>query len=106
MVSTKRMPPLRQSRLPDSLYESALSGGIYGGHLDSESGDVEKISEIIEECKNMKIPVLPPHINESFGGFTCLSENRIEYRSGKQSKKIRFGFYTIKNLGTDISMPL
>ena len=38
--------------------------------LTAESGDVEKIAEIIEECKHMKIPVLPPNINESYGGFT------------------------------------
>ncbi|MES2315517.1 MAG: DNA polymerase III subunit alpha [Patescibacteria group bacterium] len=60
--------------------------------LTAESGDVEKISEIINECKNMKIPVLPPNINESFGGFTVIEKN-----------KIRFGLYTIKNLGTDIA---
>jgi DNA polymerase-3 subunit alpha len=72
--------------------------------LTAESGDVEKISVIIEECKNMKIPVLPPHINESFGGFTCLSEKRgINVDKENKSEKIRFGFYTIKNLGTDIS---
>jgi DNA polymerase-3 subunit alpha len=64
--------------------------------LTAESGDVEKISEIIEECKNMNIPVLPPNINESFGGFTIT-------RNGNISEKIRFGFYTIKNMGTDIS---
>jgi len=75
--------------------------------LTAESGDVEKISIIIEECKNMKIPVLPPHINESFGGFTV-----VNYQNGSEPPtpettarqgKIRFGFYTIKNLGTDIS---
>ena len=75
--------------------------------LTAESGDIEKISEIIEECKNMKIPVLPPHINESYGGFTV-----IGYQNGNESPtpeatanrgKIRFGFYTIKNLGTDIA---
>ncbi|OGI93529.1 DNA polymerase III subunit alpha [Candidatus Nomurabacteria bacterium RIFCSPLOWO2_01_FULL_40_18] len=59
--------------------------------LTAESGDIEKISEIINECKNMNIPVLPPHINESYGGFTVVEG------------KIRFGFYTIKNLGTDIA---
>ncbi len=66
--------------------------------LTAESGDVEKIAEIIEECKNMKIPVLPPNVNESFGGFTVLrdEENKI-------SKEIRFGLYTIKNLGEDIA---
>jgi DNA polymerase-3 subunit alpha len=72
--------------------------------LTAESGDMEKISEMIEECKNMKIPVLPPHINESFGGFTCLSEKKgINVDKENKSEKIRFGLYTIKNLGTDIS---
>ena len=63
--------------------------------LTAESGDVEKISEIIKECERMGLPVLPPNINESFGGFTIIDEE------GKE--KIRFGLYTIKNLGTDIS---
>ena len=72
--------------------------------LTAESGDVEKISEIINECKNMNIPVLPPNINESFGGFTCLSEKTgININKENKSAKIRFGLYTIKNLGTDIS---
>ncbi len=72
--------------------------------LTAESGDVEKISEIIQECKHMDIPVLPPHINESYGGFTCLPNVKDTIISKENpSKKIRFGFYTIKNLGTDIS---
>ena len=66
--------------------------------LTAESGDVEKIAEIINECKNMKIPVLPPNINESYGGFTVIRDTEKNI-----SEKIRFGFYTIKNLGTDIS---
>ena len=75
--------------------------------LTAESGDIEKIAEIIEECKNMNIPVLPPHINESYGGFTV-----VDYQNGNEPPtpevtasrgKIRFGFYTIKNLGTDIA---
>ncbi|OGI77721.1 DNA polymerase III subunit alpha [Candidatus Nomurabacteria bacterium RIFCSPHIGHO2_02_FULL_41_18] len=72
--------------------------------LTAESGDIEKIATIIEECKNMKIPVLPPHINESYGGFTCLSEKPESVINEKnKSAKIRFGLYTIKNLGTDIA---
>ena len=67
--------------------------------LTAESGDVEKISEIIDECKKMNITVLPPHINESYGGFTCLPEIADTVISDKnKSTKIRFGFYTIKNL--------
>ena len=72
--------------------------------LTAESGDVEKISEIINECKNMNIAVLPPHINESYGGFTCLPlEKDTPISNVNRSKKVRFGFYTIKNLGTDIA---
>ncbi|MFA6256747.1 MAG: DNA polymerase III subunit alpha [Candidatus Paceibacterota bacterium] len=72
--------------------------------LTAESGDVEKIAEIIEECKNMKIPVLPPDINESYGGFSCLpKDTNIPIAKTNKSERIRFGFYTIKNLGTDIA---
>ncbi|PIZ87130.1 DNA polymerase III subunit alpha [Candidatus Nomurabacteria bacterium CG_4_10_14_0_2_um_filter_30_12] len=73
--------------------------------LTAESGDVEKISEIINECKKMNIPVLPPNINESYGGFTVIREidPSGEDKEKKISKEIRFGLYTIKNLGTDIS---
>jgi DNA polymerase-3 subunit alpha len=72
--------------------------------LTAESGDVETIAKIIEECKNMNIPVLPPNINESFAVFTCLPEGTgILVNNENKSKKIRFGLYTIKNLGTDIA---
>lgn len=65
--------------------------------LSAESGDIDKISETITECKRMNIPVLPPDINESFGGFTVIKNRKGE------PEKIRFGLYTVKNLGTDIS---
>ncbi len=72
--------------------------------LTAESGDVDQIATIINECKNMGIPVLPPNINESFGGFTCLPEKAgVFVDQQNKSVKIRFGLYTIKNLGTDIS---
>ena len=59
--------------------------------LTAESGDVEKISEIVHECKNMNIKVLPPDVNESYKAFTYINEDTI-----------RFGLYTVKNLGGDI----
>jgi DNA polymerase-3 subunit alpha len=72
--------------------------------LTAESGNMEKIAEIIKECKNMNIAVLPPNINESYGGFTCLGVKQLEEVTNEnKSDKIRFGLYTIKNLGTDIS---
>jgi DNA polymerase-3 subunit alpha len=70
--------------------------------LSAESGDVEKVALIIEECKIMNIEVLPPDCNESFGGFTVI-DNGVEKRSDGKTGVIRFGLYTIKNLGSDIS---
>ena len=64
--------------------------------LSNESGDVEKISEIVSECKRMGIIVLPPDVNKSEGGFSIVTD-----KEGKE--EIRFGLYTIKNLGVDIS---
>ncbi|MFA5889178.1 MAG: DNA polymerase III subunit alpha [Candidatus Paceibacterota bacterium] len=66
--------------------------------LTAESGDVEKIAEIISECKRMGIPVLPPDVNESFEGFTVIK------KSGENEKDaIRFGLTTIKNFGEGIA---
>lgn len=64
--------------------------------MTNESGDVEKIAEIVSECKRMKINVLPPDVNMSKGGFTIVHDEH-----GKE--EIRFGLYTVKNLGTEIA---
>lgn len=61
--------------------------------LTADSGDTEKISEIIHECERMEIEVLPPDINESFSEFSVVP--------GKQ--QIRFGLTTIKNFGAGIA---
>lgn len=66
--------------------------------MTAESGDIEKVGEIVHECQKMGIDVLPPDVNESFGGFT------VVVGSDKPTgRTIRFGLYTIKNLGTDIA---
>ena len=66
--------------------------------MTSESGDVEKVAEIVHECEKMGIKVLPPNINESFGGFTVIKGSDV-----KTDRTIRFGLYIIKNLGRDIA---
>jgi len=66
--------------------------------MTSESGDIEKVAEIVHECEKMKINVLPPNINESFGGFTVIRGSNHD-----KERAIRFGLYTIKNLGADIA---
>jgi DNA polymerase-3 subunit alpha len=65
--------------------------------LTADSGDTEKISEIIHECENMGIEVLPPDINESFSPFSVVPAKN------EQDSKIRFGLTTIKNFGEGIA---
>ncbi len=64
--------------------------------MTNESGDVEKISEIVSECRRMKINVLPPNVNFSIGAFSIIKD-------ADEKEEIRFGLYTIKGLGEDIS---
>lgn len=61
--------------------------------LTADSGDTEKISEIIHECERMGIEVLPPDINESFADFSVVPG----------TETIRFGLTTIKNFGAGIA---
>ena len=68
--------------------------------LTAESGDLEKVAEIIVECKRMNILVLPPDINESFGDFTVIKNDQ------SSREEIRFGLYSVKNLGTDIAQSI
>ncbi|MEI6352388.1 MAG: DNA polymerase III subunit alpha [Candidatus Nomurabacteria bacterium] len=67
--------------------------------MSEESGDIDKISEIVSECKRMKIEVLPPDVNYSTGGFSIV--DNLSDETYKES--IRFGLYTIKNLGGNIA---
>ncbi len=81
-------------------YQTAYMKANYPGEymtavLTADSGDMEKITEIIDECVRMKIPVLPPDVNESFAKFTILK--------GEDNKdKIRFGLESVKNVGVNI----
>ena len=60
--------------------------------LSADAGDVEKVAEIVAECKRIGISVLPPSVNESKGDFTVVDEHTI-----------RFGLYSIKNFGTGVA---
>jgi DNA polymerase-3 subunit alpha len=64
--------------------------------LTAESGDVETIGIMVNECKRMGIEVLPPSINESYSQFSVLPAENKKY-------KIRFGLTTIKNFGQGVS---
>ena len=55
--------------------------------MNSFIGNLNKIPEYIEECKNMEIEVLKPDINESYLKFSVING------------KIRFALSSIKNAG-------
>lgn len=65
--------------------------------LTSDQGDIERIAVLVEECRQMKIEVLPPDINESFSTFTVVAASLAE---GKP--RIRFGLLAVKNVGENI----
>lgn len=66
--------------------------------LTAESGDTEKVAEIINEAVKMGITVLPPEINASFADFTVVNNSNVPGEG-----IIRFGLLTIKNFGADIA---
>jgi len=55
--------------------------------LSSEMGNSDRVLVLIDECRRMGIPVLPPDVNESEENFTVVSEG------------IRFGLSAVKNIG-------
>ncbi|QQR50364.1 DNA polymerase III subunit alpha [Candidatus Nomurabacteria bacterium] len=65
--------------------------------LTAESDDLERIAEVIAECKRMGFVVLPPDINESFSDFTVVLDEQ-----GSVTNTIRFGLRSIKNFGEEI----
>ncbi|MBU2036078.1 DNA polymerase III subunit alpha, partial [Patescibacteria group bacterium] len=62
--------------------------------LTAESGDSEKISLAVNECRRMKIKVLPPDINDSNIGFKIIKD-----KDSLEGKAILFGLSAIKNVG-------
>lgn len=58
--------------------------------MSSESSNLDKISEAINECKELGIDVFPPDINTSYNGYTIENDTTI-----------RYGLGSIKMLGSD-----
>lgn len=75
--------------------------------LTADSGDIDRVSEAINECKRMGIEVFPPNVNESLGVFSVVFEKDIEEipasERPSQTIGIRFGLYSIKNFGTSVA---
>ncbi len=56
--------------------------------LTSVQGDLDKVADYVDECRDMGIAILPPDINESQAEFTPIEDG-----------KIRFGLAAIKHVG-------
>lgn len=56
--------------------------------LSNKMGKLEEVSKYLSECKEMKIEVLPPDVNESDKSFTT------------KENKIRIGLAAVKNVGS------
>ena len=69
-------------------------GEFMAAFMNSETGDVERISFLVAEARDMGIAVLQPDINESRERFS------VVVKSTPQS--IRFGLTAIKNVGTTV----
>jgi DNA polymerase-3 subunit alpha len=63
--------------------------------LSAEAGDMDKVSEIVQECKDMEMEVLPPDVNESFELFAVVPN--------RPKLTIRFGLQAVKNVGAHIA---
>jgi DNA polymerase-3 subunit alpha len=78
-------------------------------NLTSEMTTTSRIVTLIEDCKRMGLPILPPDVNESFAEFTVVDEANIplETKSSKTNgapaaiakQAIRYGLGAIKNVG-------
>jgi DNA polymerase-3 subunit alpha len=61
--------------------------------LTADSGDVDEIYAMVEECKKMHIDILPPDVNES----------NVDFATVPGKRAIRFGLMSIKNFGEGIA---
>ena len=87
--------------------------------MTAESGNIEKVAEVMSECRRLGFDILPPDVNESYGDFTVVvvKTDEIKLEAIPTSKKslyvelpghkvitakIRFGTRNIKNFGDEI----
>ncbi|MBT4099891.1 MAG: DNA polymerase III subunit alpha [Gemmatimonadetes bacterium] len=62
-------------------------GEYMAASMTTSIGDSDKVTVLLDECRRMEIPVLPPNVNESAPNFTPTPDG------------VRFGLAAIKNVG-------
>lgn len=74
--------------------------------LTSDQQDTDRIAIEIEECRNMKILIQQPDVNQSFDNFTVVTSGTAENKIALATESptmIRFGLKAIKNVGEHIA---
>ena len=71
--------------------------------LTAESHDLDKVAAAVEECKKMRINVLPPDVNESYKMFAVITPTLQGLGTLDQKPIIRWSLTAIKNVGTDVA---
>ncbi|NQV11982.1 hypothetical protein HQ524_01335 [Candidatus Uhrbacteria bacterium] len=61
--------------------------------MNSDAGNIDRMTIEVQECTRMGVEVLPPDVNESYSGFGVVPGE----------KKVRWGLVAIKNVGTEIA---
>ncbi|MDO8600212.1 MAG: DNA polymerase III subunit alpha [bacterium] len=77
--------------------------------MTAEGFEVERVAFLVDECREMKIEVLPPNVNESFENFTVIGSTSYPRATAPglaklqaTSPKIRFGLNSVKNVGANV----
>ncbi len=63
--------------------------------LSAELGDMDEVTALVKECREMGIEILPPDVNESFELFAVVPH--------QNQPTIRFGLEAVKNVGSHIA---
>ncbi|MBI5077394.1 DNA polymerase III subunit alpha [Candidatus Falkowbacteria bacterium] len=66
--------------------------------LTADQDDLERVAFEIDECKQMKISILAPSVNESYSTFTVVAESLAA-----ENPRIRFGLNAIRNVGEAVA---
>lgn len=61
--------------------------------MNSDAGNIDRITIEVEECARIDLTVLPPDVNESFAGFAVV----------KGTRNVRWGLMAIKNVGAEVA---
>ncbi|MCK4635909.1 MAG: DNA polymerase III subunit alpha [Candidatus Moranbacteria bacterium] len=68
--------------------------------MTADEGNTDRVAIEASECREMKIEVLPPNVNESFENFAVIYGEKDR---DKKNPRIRFGLNAIKNVGHNVA---